>query len=359
MSPADSPTHAPATQTRLVGHGAAQATLARAAESGRLAHAWLFSGPEGVGKASLAYRFARHLLSGDMGEGAEGLNGLGQDPNSRVFRLIAGDAHPDVLTIRRPEAGEGSGRGAKRPQDLPIDQIRKIPAFLSLAASEGGWRVVIVDEADRLNRNSSNALLKVLEEPPDRTLLVLITEMPGRLMPTIRSRCRRLALERLSTADMAAWLESSGLEITGTDKDRLIDLVNGSPGRLVKLIEQDALATARVLDSLLSNPGQMDWAAVHKLSDSLARPDAEERYEVGVQMLLDRLESAIRSVARGAADQAVGWIAGPGDAGQLDRLLQVWDKARDLFATAKSANLDKRTVLIQVFAAVEGAVKAR
>lgn len=333
--------------------------MARAAASGRLAHAWLFSGPEGIGKASLAYRFARHLLSGDARKGGEGLSGPGQDPNSHVFRLIAGDAHPDVLSIRRPEAGEGGGRSTKRPQDLPIDQVRKIPAFLSLAASEGGWRVVIVDEADRLNRNSANALLKVLEEPPDRTLLVLITETPGRLMPTIRSRCRRLSLQRLNVAEMGAWLESRAYEIESADTDKLIELANGSPGRLVKLIETEALDSVRTLDSILSNPGQMDWASVHKLSDTLARPDGEERYELGVQYLLDRLESAIRSAARGAADQASGWIAGPGDAGQLDRLLQVWDKARDLFATAKSANLDKRTVLIQVFAAVEGAVKAR
>lgn len=359
MSSPDSQPIAPAAQDRLVGHDAAQATLARAAASGKLAHAWLFSGPEGIGKASLAYRFARHLLSGDAGSGDQGLNGPGQESTSRTFRLIAGGAHPDLLTVRRPEAAEGSGRNAKRPQDLPIDQIRKIPAFLSLAASEGGWRVVIVDEADRLNRNSANALLKVLEEPPDRTLLVLITEMPGRLMPTIRSRCRRLTLSPLSNEDMAAWLEHSAYDFESADRDRLLELANGSPGRLVKLVETDALATARTLDKILSSPRQMDWGSVHKLSENLARPDAEARYELSVQLLLDRLESAIRGTARGASDQAAGWAGSDNTAAQLDRLLQVWDKARDLFATAKSANLDKRTVLIQVFAAVESVAKAR
>lgn len=359
MSPLDSTPISPAAQDRLFGHQLAQATLARAAASGRLAHAWLFSGPEGIGKASLAYRFARHLLSGDAGTAEEGLNGPGQDLSSKTFRLIAGEAHPDLLTVRRPQAAEGSGRSAKRPQDLPIDQIRKIPAFLSLAASEGGWRVVIVDEADRLNRNSANALLKVLEEPPDRTLLVLITEMPGRLMPTIRSRCRRLTLSPLSDQEMAAWLEHSQHQTDDADRDGLLALANGSPGRLVKLIETDALTAAKTLDSILSSPGQMDWGSVHKLSESLARPDAEARYELSVQLLLDKLESAVRGAARGATDQATSWAGGGSNTAQLDRLLQVWDKARDLFATAKSANLDKRTVLIQVFAAVESVAKAR
>jgi len=359
MSDAESKERSPAGQQQVFGHREAERLLAQAAGSGRLAHAWLFCGPEGIGKASLAYRFARYLLCGHRSPSAESLDSPGQDPNSREFRLVAGDAHPDLLTVRRPEAGEGGSRSAKRPLDLPVEQVRKIPSFLSLSASEGGWRIVIVDEADRLNRNSANALLKVLEEPPERTLLVLVTVTPGRLVPTIRSRCRRLDLRRLSDDDMDEWLEQSGLQISADDRKTLVKLSNGSPGRLCRLLENDALSTARQLDEILAESGSMDWSAIHKLSENLARPTADANFELTVQMLSDRLEAAIRDSARGRENVNRGIVTSAEGTAQLDRLMQVWDKARDLFAAAKFANLDKRTVLIQFFAALEGAAKAR
>lgn len=356
MSPSDPSTEVPA----LIGHGEAETALAQASSAGRLAHAWLFSGPDGVGKATLAVRFARHLLSGQPSTG-EGLTGPAQDPNSRVYRLVAGDAHPDLLTIRRPEAPDKAG--AKRPQDLPIDQVRRIPSFLSMSASEGGWRVVIVDEADRLSRNAANALLKVLEEPPARTVLILIAVMPGRLLPTIRSRCRRLSLERLSDADLSLWLDQSGLAVPEADKDLLIGLAEGSPGKLGRLIEAGGADAYRTLGAVVAGAGRMDWAAVHKLSDGLSRANAEAAYEMSAEMLTNWLQSAIRSLAGGTEAPPAPWLAQAGDgaqsAVQLDRLLKVWEKAQDLFAAAKSANLDKRTVLIQIFAALETAAKAR
>lgn len=358
MSPPDSTEQTPANQVRLVGHVEAERSLALAAKSGRLAHAWLFCGPEGIGKATLAYRFARHVLDGSTVQTAVALDGPSQDPASRVFRLVVAAAHPDLLVVRRPEAVENGGRTSKRPQDLPIEQIRKIPSFLSLSASDGGWRVVIVDEADRLNRSSANALLKVLEEPPDRTLLMLITEMPGRLMPTIRSRCRKLTLNRLSDEQLENWLDDRGMGVAADDRKALVTLANGSPGRLARLIERDMLSTATQIGAILSNSDQLDWSAVHKLSEFLARPNAEAHFDLSVQLLTDRLETAIQQYARGMEQRDGIFTAATGTA-QLDRLLQVWDKARDLFAATSYANLDKRTVLIQFFAALEGASKAR
>lgn len=358
MNPPDSTDRTPANQVHLIGHSEAENSLALAAKSGRLAHAWLFCGPEGIGKATLAYRFARHVLDGSTVHVADVLDGPSQDPASRVFRLVAADAHPDLLVVRRPDAVENGSRASKRPQDLPIEQIRKIPSFLSLSASDGGWRVVIVDEADRLNRNSANALLKVLEEPPDRTLLMLITEMPGRLMPTIRSRCRRLTLSRLSDEQLEKWLDDWGFDVAENDRKALVTLANGSPGRLFRLIENDALSTATQIRAIFSHSGRLDWAAVHKLSEFLARPNADAHFDLSVQLLTDRLETAIQQNARGL-EQRDGLFTGMSGATQLDRLLQVWDKARDLFAATNYANLDKRAVLIQFFAALEGAAKAR
>ena len=346
MSPPDSPEGpTPASQPFLIGHDKAESALAAAHAGGRLAHAWLFTGPEGVGKASLAFRFARHLLSGlpaEEGRFAAAAN----DPDSRVFRLVAAGAHPDLLVVARPE--EASAPGKKPPQDVPVEQIRRIPTFLSLAA-EGAWRVVVVDEADRLTRSAANALLKALEEPPACTVLILTSVTPGRLLPTIRSRCRRLDLETLSEADLGAWLDRSGLTVPEADRDLLIALAGGAPGRLARLVEQDGAAVWRALQGLLAAAPKLDWGAAHKLSDRLSRPAADAAYELSADLLCRWLEDRIRRGARGQGGPPV----------QLDRLVKVWEKAQDLFAAAKGANLDKRTTLLQIFAALEDAAQPR
>ena len=219
MTEADPPetTPDPRANPDLSGHAAAEETLKTAAESGRLAHAWLFRGPRGIGKATLAFRFARWLLASsgasslaapappslfgdDMAPEAIGSDeGLFVAPENPVFRRVAAAGHADLMTI---EVGLDD-RGRRRREIVAAD-VREVGRFLSMTPAEGGWRVVIIDSADDMNRHAANAVLKVLEEPPRRAVLLLVSHNPGRLLATIRSRCRSLALRPLANDTVAA-----------------------------------------------------------------------------------------------------------------------------------------------------------
>src|SRR5476651_414688 len=173
----------------LLGHEAAERTLLDAMHFGRMHHAWLITGPEGIGKATLAFRFARRLLAG-LGGG----DSLALDPFHPVFRRIVAGGHADMLTIER--AYDEKTKRLKR--DIAVQDVRAINAFMALTPAEGGWRVAVVDGAEDLNQASANALLKILEEPPSRAVLILVCSAPGRLPPTVRSRCRHLRLSPLT-----------------------------------------------------------------------------------------------------------------------------------------------------------------
>ena len=194
MSAADIAVTPPRERLKLVGHGEAEQTLLSAFQSGRLPHAWLISGPRGIGKATLAYRFARFLLNGGSEGGLfGGPDDLSVPAESSVAHRVAAQAHPDLRVVERT-ANERTG---KLRTEIVVDDVRDLSHFLRLTPSDGGWRIAIVDAADEMNRNAANALLKILEEPPDRAVLLVVSHAPGRLLPTIRSRCRKLVMKPL------------------------------------------------------------------------------------------------------------------------------------------------------------------
>src|SRR5690348_14504287 len=183
----------PRANPELVGHAAAEATLRRLFEAGRLPHAVLLSGPRGIGKATLAFRLARFVLAGEAGGGLFAASpdaGLAIPSDSGAFHRVASGGHADLLTVERA----WDPRRRRLRGEIVVDDTREIAAFLRLTPAEGGWRIVVVDGADEMNRNAANALLKILEEPPRRALLLLVAHSPGRLLPTIRSRCQRFPL---------------------------------------------------------------------------------------------------------------------------------------------------------------------
>src|SRR5579883_2198527 len=238
----------------LVGHRAAERTLVRLYRAGRLPHAMLFAGPRGIGKATLAYRLARFVLAGGKPDprpspgSAAADTTLAVDPQSGVFRRVAASGHADLLTVERA----WDPRRRRLRGEIVIDDVREIAGFLRLTAAEEGWRVVIVDGAEEMNRNAANAMLKVLEEPPARALLLLVSHNPGRLLPTIRSRCRRVALLPLAVSEAAALLRRYRPGLNEAEALALAAFAEGSVGRALELADDAYRVSEELLTRLLA-----------------------------------------------------------------------------------------------------------
>ncbi len=253
----------PRANPTLIGHQAAEAALLGALRGGRMHHAWMITGPDGVGKATLAFRFARRLLAGPG-------DTLELAPEHPVFRRVAAGAHADLFTLQRTMGSDGK----KLRAEIGVDDVRAANAFLRLTPAEGGWRVVIVDRADELNCNAANALLKILEEPPARALLLLVCASPGRLPVTLRSRCRRLPLHPLSEEDMTRLLATYLPGVAEEERDRLAALAEGSPGRALLLRDAEGVALAGLVDEVLAGlPDLPDggWGVADRLGRGRGR----------------------------------------------------------------------------------------
>ena len=279
--PANPASPAPRANPDLLGHEAAESALLQLFLSGRLPHALLLSGPRGIGKATLAFRFARYVLANAAGEGAPGgllslgdagESGLEIAPDSGIFRRVASGGHADLLTVERAY----DARRRRLRGEIIIEDTREIGSFLRLTPAEGGWRVVIVDGADEMNRNAANALLKILEEPPRRVLLLLVAHSPGRLLPTIRSRCRRFPLAPLPPGVVHQLLQRYRPDLPKPQADALTALAGGSIGRALDLAGAGGVELYDAVLALLSRDGGIDPVALHAFADRLARSEAEE-----------------------------------------------------------------------------------
>ena len=340
----------PRANPNLVGHAAAEAGLARAFAQGRLAHAWLITGPRGIGKATLAYRFARYVFARRAGESPRASKdapslfgppeasaeraGLYLSPTDPVFRRIASGGHADLFAA---EPGFDEKKGVRRSEIL-VGDVRGIGHFLSLTPAEGGWRVVIVDSADEMNRNAASALLKVLEEPPPKALLLLVSHNPGALLPTIRSRCRRLRLKPLAEADAARVLAPLLPALSAPEIAELARLAEGSPGRALELADQDGLALQRELDELLARMPALDGVALQRFGDRVGRSGAETAFRIASEILC-------RWLARRAT-------ADPG------RWLDPRDRIDGLLGRVEGLNLDRKSVMMDAFFQVREAARA-
>ena len=264
----------------LIGHETARQTIVQARNTGRMAHAWLITGPAGIGKATLAWRFARHVLASPDAAIADG--DIETDPAHPDVRKIIAGAHPDCRLIRRSMTKRSPYRFRT---EISVEDIRDSATFLHHTAAMSDWRCLIVDAADEMNLNAQNALLKVLEEPPPRTLILLVAHAPSRLLPTIRSRCRALPLHPLDTAQVAQIMARAGSDLSPDEMQIISDISGGSPGKAIDLARAGGLELYQDLSRLVENLPKLDTEHLHMTSDKFAGAAGEAGYRTFLEIL--------------------------------------------------------------------------
>ena len=317
---------------RLLGHDAAEATMLEAQASGRLHHAWLITGPRGIGKATLAWRFARYLLCGTQQGGLFGGGPASLDVGDATGRsLVDARSHSDLFHLRRtlnPDTG-------RIRAEISVDDVRDLGAFMHMTPAMGEWRVAIVDSADEMNRNSANAVLKILEEPPPKAVLLIVAHAPGRLLPTIRSRCRRLTLAPLAQ-DIVGKLLSELAPATSVDeRAALARLSEGSIGRALELAGAGSLALYRDMVEVLATLPDLDMPRLHGFAERFARRGEEANADW--RSLNYLFDGWLKSLARYAAVGADGTPVVPQENGLHAKLLTAATLDRWMTASDKIA----------------------
>ncbi len=343
------------TQT-LFGHESAERTLAEALASGRMHHGWLLAGRDGIGKATLAYRFARAALA-KLDERDPKGHSLTVSDDTIASHQVRALSHPGLLLIRRTF----DVKTKRFTTSIPIEAVRRLRSFLAHRAADNAWRVVIVDKADELNINAANALLKSLEEPPAGTVFLLVSSAPGRLLPTIRSRCRTLALQPLSDDALRA-AATQALAATGQEEPGVADwpvlerLADGSVGRLLGLWAGGGRELHERIVKLTAGLPRVDWRSVHALADELQPAAAQQRFALFFELFLGYLARLIRAQVTGEGtsperELAAGLI---GEA-KLASFAALWERVAREKAETVALNLDRKTLILDT---VRGLVEA-
>ncbi|GHC15144.1 DNA polymerase III subunit delta' [Gemmobacter nanjingensis] len=347
----------PRETAHLYGHAAAQADFLASYRVGRLHHAWLITGPRGLGKATLAWKLARFLLATPTDDGGmfappppETLDIPSDHP---VARRIAALSEPRLYLLRR-----GLNESEKAvAQDILVKEVRLLKEYFALSAADGGRRVAIVDSADDMNVSAANALLKLLEEPPGNVTFFLISHQPSRLLPTIRSRCRELRLSPLAAGDMAAALDQAGTAID--DAQAMAELAGGSVGEALRMIHLDGLELYGKLVTLLGALPRMDRPRLLTLAETGTGKGNEAKFDLMVSLIDLMLARLARAGTLGMTPPE----AAQGEAALLARLspdpwaARAWaDLAQSLSARArrgKAVNLDPAALLMDMFLQIE------
>jgi DNA polymerase III subunit delta' len=313
----------------LFGQDEALSRAARAIRGGRPPHGLLLAGEPGIGKATLAYRIARYLLRyGATSDGPEDLFVPPQDP---VSRHVEAQAHPGLLVVKRPWDDKG-----KLKSVVTVNEVRRLGEFFALKSDSGGWRIALIDSADDMNTNAANALLKNLEEPPARSLLILISHAPGLLLPTIRSRVRRLDMKPLAETLVVEMLARMAPDLGADERSVLARLSDGSLGAALTLAGEEGAQWAEAAERLLATGGSPDWTAMLTLADR-AGGGADNLEGFG-----NFLQQAVSRRIRAQAE------AGHGDA----RAVELWEQLNGLFSRATGLNLDPRQTMLTAAALI-------
>jgi len=333
----------PRSMSLLFGHAAAEQALLAAYRSGRVPHAFLLIGPKGIGKATLAYRFARFVFAHPDPDAADvaAATTLAIDAEHPVARRIGAQAQGDLLVLERTPNEKGVLR-----QQIAVDDVRRTVSFFGSTAGEGGWRIVIVDAVDELNRSSANALLKVLEEPPRRALLLLVCHSAARVPATLRSRCRTVMLRALTEPEVAkAVAAATGAAPDDPDVAAAAAAAGGSVARALAMLDEDALALRRQALDLLDALPKLDAGALHALGDRLAGTDPQP-----LAALVDTINTwlAERLDREGGAQ---------GEVGRMARLAEAWEGVNAAARDAETYNLERKPFVFSAFALLAEATR--
>lgn len=305
----------------VVGHTEQKAIFIDAWQSARLHHAWLLTGPKGIGKATFAHAAARMLLAGGNGIELEGISG------HSAISLLAAGSHPDFRLVERTVNDRGGLRA-----EIGVDQIRELQNLVATTATFGGWRIAIIDAADELNRSAANAFLKNLEEPPEKTIFFLISHNPSRLLPTIRSRCRALRFKPLTEPETVAVMRAEFAEADASEIATLAVLSQGSPGAALRFAGLDVDRLKQSLDRLADAGKAAGGRDCLVLSRSLAGKVSQLRYEAFVELVPTFIAAKARS-REGAS---------------LAHAIALWEKAHALAAEALPLAYDPQAVVYEL-----------
>ena len=330
---AEAPPH-PREVFDLTGQEPAETAFEDARARGRLHHAWLLTGPEGVGKATFAYRAARRLL-GAAADPSFGL--LGSDPTHPASRQVAARSHPDLMVLER------EGPDGKPRKVIPVEEARRLAEFFSKSPASAPHRVAIIDAMDDLNVNAANAILKTLEEPPPAGVLLMVAHAPGRLLATIRSRCRRLAFPPLPIEDAAAFVRGR-TDANPEEALRLASMAGGAPGRALALAASQAIAMDDAARELLADLPQVDESRTLLLTERFRGAEGPAQFS----LLFDRLAERVHTLAMSRAAEGIG---------PLDRWAEAWETLQRLPREVEALNLDRTDALYTALAELRQAAR--
>lgn len=332
--------------------------------SGKAPHALIFAGPEGVGKSTMAYRLARFLLAGKADMAAEEESGglFGEElppapapenlyiaPDDPVFKRVVSGGHADFFVVEK----QYDDKKNRIKDSVAVEDVRKVAPFLRMKASHaGGWRVVIIDDADTMTRSAQNAILKILEEPPEKTLLILIAHRPGALLPTIHSRSRVVAFPPLTRAQFGTMILKHDTGVSAEDADMLFAVSGGSAGRAFHMMEEGGLDVVRQVIGLIEGWPAWDWVTIHKLAEKTGLNGQEPAQRAYQDVFLWVCEQVLRAKARGEnltapLNEAV--FTRMKDHYSLEEWLEICENLKEHFARVQYASLDKKLIVLGSF----------
>jgi DNA polymerase III subunit delta' len=323
----------------LIGHERAEAEMLSAYREGRLAHAWLIGGKEGIGKATLAWAFARFVLANPdpTARAVREATNLQVEPTHPAARLLAGLAHPDFSLIRR----EWQGATKRLASEISVEAVRQGLQVFQLSAAFGGWRIALVDSAEDLNRSSANALLKMVEEPPQRSLILIVSHRPSQVLATIRSRCRRLRLDPLTEDEIVKAVTSLGPPWDEVGREAVAAAAkraNGSIREALIRLAPESEGVGALIDSIVAGLPRPDPRAVARLADAVSGRAGDEAYRAFHREIYDWLVSYARDVEPGSL--------------RVEEIGGLWDRIRDADRETEELNLDRKLHILALFAEI-------